>query len=233
MSAAVEDPETGQGPEPRSELRTAGLALRSVSAAIGGRDLFSDLNLSVGPGEIATVMGPSGAGKSALLSHICGVGDPDFSFGGSVALNGLDVGALPASQRRIGVLFQDALLFPHLSVGENIAFGLPTGLGRDERNARIAAALADAGLTGMGGRDPATLSGGQKARAALMRTLLAEPKAVLLDEPFSKLDAALRDKFRRFVFDHVRERALPTLLVTHDPADAAAAAGPVVELAPP
>ncbi len=92
------------------------------------------------------------------------------------------------------------------------------------------AALSQAGLSGLYERDPATLSGGQRARAALMRTLLAEPAALLLDEPFSKLDAGLRDDMRRFAFDHVKSRATPTLMVTHDPDDAAAAGGPVIAL---
>ena len=132
----------------------------------------------------------------------------------------------------MGILFQDDLLFPHLSVGENLAFGLPRGLSADERRARIDAALADADMETFAERDPATLSGGQRVRIALLRTLAAEPRALLLDEPFSKLDARLRERFRRFVFQHATEQSLPTLLVTHDPADAAAAGGPVVEIGP-
>ena len=120
-------------------------------------------------------------------------------------------------------------MFPHLSVGENLAFALPPAVrGRRARHERIEAALREADLDGFSGRDPATLSGGQRARVAVMRTLLAEPRALLLDEPFGKLDRALRDRFRAFVFDHARAARLPTLLVTHDEADAAAAGGAVV-----
>ena len=139
--------------------------------------------------------------------------------------------ALPPERRRTGILFQDDLLFPHLSVGGNLAFALPPGVrGRTERRARIERALSDADLAGFADRDPATLSGGQRARVALMRTLLAEPRALLLDEPFGRLDAALRDEIRRFVFDHARSRGLPVLLVTHDEAEAQAAGGPVIRL---
>ena len=123
------------------------------------------------------------------------------------------------------------LLFPHLSVGDNLAFGLPPEVrGRDQRQKLIEGALSDADLAGMSERDPATLSGGQRARVALMRTLLSGPRALLLDEPFSKLDADLRARVREFVFAHARANAIPTLLVTHDLADAKAAGGTVVEL---
>ena len=210
------------------------LELRGVGLRLGGRALVAPLDLVVAAGEIATVMGPSGCGKSALLAFICGTLDPAFLPQGRVLLDGEDMGARPPERRRIGILFQDDLLFPHLSVSENLAFGLPARLrDRAARAARIEAALAEAGLTGFGARDPATLSGGQRARIALMRTLLAEPRALLLDEPFSKLDSALRGRIRAFVFDHARANALPTLLVTHDPEDAAAAGGPVIEIGVP
>ncbi len=207
------------------------LELRGVGLRLGGRALVAPLDLVVGAGEIATVMGPSGCGKSSLLAFICGTLDAAFAPQGQVWLDGENMGALPPERRRIGILFQDDLLFPHLSVAENLAFGLPATLrGRSVRAARVEAALAEAGLAGFGARDPATLSGGQRARIALMRTLLAEPRALLLDEPFSKLDVALRGRIRAFVFDHARANALPTLLVTHDPDDAAATGGPVIEI---
>lgn len=206
------------------------LRLQAVSVALGGRPLITELTLSVAPGEVLTVMGPSGSGKSTLLSWICGTVDPSFSVTGSVDLDGIDITDRPPEARRVGILFQDDLLFPHLSVGENLAFGIPRAVPKEQRRKRVAAALAEAELPGFEDRDPATLSGGQRARIALMRTLLAEPMALLLDEPFSRLDAALRDRIRRFVFDHATERGLPTLLVTHDPDDAAAARGPVLEI---
>jgi len=208
------------------------LELREVSLALGGRRLLGPLTLTIRPGEVATLMGPSGCGKSSLLALLCGTLDPAFAAGGEIRLDGRDLGPLPPEQRRIGILFQDDLLFPHLSVAENLAFGLPPGLkDRAARRARIEAALAEADLAGFGERDPATLSGGQRARIALLRTLLAEPHALLLDEPFAKLDVALRDRFRRFVFDHAKGQGLATLLVTHDPADARAAGGPLIEIA--
>jgi putative thiamine transport system ATP-binding protein len=206
------------------------LALDSVTVALDGATLIAGLDLAVAPGEIVTVMGPSGSGKSTLLAWLCGTADPAFRIAGRATLDGAEITGLPPEARRVGILFQDDLLFPHLSVGGNLAFGLPPGLAAKEREARIEAALEEAELPGFAGRDPATLSGGQRARIALMRTLLAAPKALLLDEPFSRLDAALRDRIRCFVFGHATERGLPVLLVTHDPDDAHAAGGPVVEI---
>jgi putative thiamine transport system ATP-binding protein len=207
-----------------------GLRIENLSLSVAGRVLLADFSLVVGPGEVTTVMGPSGCGKSSLLSHLCGTLEPAFQASGQIWLDGVAIAGLPPERRRIGILFQDDLLFPHLSVGENLAFALPpSARGRRERWARVEAALGEADLAGFARRDPATLSGGQRARVALMRTLLAEPRALLLDEPFGKLDRELGQRVRRFVLDHARRAGLPTLLVTHDPADAEAAGGAVVD----
>ncbi len=214
--------------EPRNSL-----ALRGVSLEIAGRALIAPLDLDVAGGEIVTLMGPSGSGKSSILAYICGTLEPTFNTSGKIYINGQDMTGFPPERRRAGILFQDDLLFPHLSVGENLAFGLPQRIkDKHERNARIERALAEADLEGFARRDPASLSGGQRARVALMRTLLSEPRALLLDEPFSKLDVHLRERVRRFVFDHARAEGLPTLLVTHDPEDATAAGERVIEVQP-
>ena len=128
---------------------------------------------------------------------------------------------LPPEQRRVGRLFQDDLLFPHLTVGENLLFGIARG-SLAERQNLVNEALSQAQLEGFENRAPHTLSNGQKARVALFRALMAKPHAMLLDEPFSKLDAELRQSIRNYVFAHLRERNIPTLLVTHDREDAPA-----------
>ena len=207
------------------------LELSDFRLALSGRLLLGPLSLRVEPGEIVTLMGPSGCGKSSLLAFICGTLDSVFTAQGHVALGGQDIGGLPPERRGIGILFQDDLLFPHMTVGENLAFAIPrNSYGSAERTRLIAAALEEAGLAGFAPRDPATLSGGQRARVALLRTLLSQPRALLLDEPFNKLDAELRSSFSDLVFTHARLRGLPTLLVTHDPADATAAGGRIIPL---
>ncbi|SIT06529.1 putative thiamine transport system ATP-binding protein [Roseivivax lentus] len=206
-----------------------GLTLDRVSITRAGREVVA-LDRHVAPGEVLSVMGPSGVGKSTLLSLITGTLAPAFRFDGRVLLDGADISRAAPEARRIGILFQDDLLFPHLSVGANLAFGLSPGGSAAERRRKIAEALEEIGMAGFAERDPATLSGGQKARVALMRMLLSEPRALLLDEAFSGLDADRRDQMRRLVFDRARDRGLPVIMVTHDKADADAAGGPVVTL---
>ena len=228
--AAVRQP-ARHGAGTMNRAHFAPLRLDAVRIEIGGVTLIPPLTLEVAPGECATVMGPSGCGKSTLLAFVSGAIDPAFEVAGRVLIGSSDITRMAPEMRRVGIQFQDDLLFPHLSVGENLAFALrPHVRSRVERRERIDQALAEADLAGFAARDPATLSGGQRARVALMRTLLSEPNVLLLDEPFNKLDAQLRSDFRRFVFEHAAGRGLPTLLVTHDATDAQAAGGQVIEL---
>lgn len=204
---------------------TTGLTLDALQIDHAGTPLVR-LSACVPPGQVLTVMGPSGSGKSTLLAALIGALPAAFTLSGRVLLNDKDITTLPTAQRRIGILFQDDVLFPHLSVSQNLGFGLRPGGSRVDRQARVEAALDRMGLSGFGPRDPASLSGGQRARVALARTLLAEPLALLLDEPFSKLDQTLRAQIRDLVFAETRN--LPVILVTHDLEDAHAAGGPVV-----
>jgi putative thiamine transport system ATP-binding protein len=187
------------------------------------------LNEQVKGGEILTIMGPSGSGKSSLLNWLTGTLPSGFSANGEVWLNGENINNLPAHLRHIGVLYQDALLFSHLSVSGNIAFAMPKG-NKKQRLEKIELALEQVGLKGMANRHPDNLSGGQQARVALLRMLLSEPKAILLDEPFSKLDTQLRVDTRELVFSQIREHKLPAIMVTHDHSDAEAANGKLITL---
>lgn len=207
-----------------------GLFLDQVRIGLGGKPLL-EITRSVAPGNILTVMGPSGSGKSSLLAYIGGFLDPVFSASGRIFINGDELTGLPAEDRHAGILFQDALLFPHMSVAGNLMFAIPATIGgRAARRALADQALEGVDLGGFGDRDPATLSGGQRARVALARVLLAEPRALLLDEPFSKLDAQLRGQMRQLVFGKALEKGLPVILVTHDEADAKAAKGEVISI---
>ena len=191
--------------------------------------LLLQLNEQIEGGDILTIMGPSGSGKSSLLNWMTGTLPSGLSATGEVWLHGQNISHLPAHLRHIGVLYQDALLFSHLSVAGNIAFAMPKG-NKKQRFEQIADTLEQVGLAGMANRHPDSLSGGQQARVALLRTLLSEPKAILLDEPFSKLDSQLRAETQQLVFSQIRQHKLPTIMVTHDHSDAEAANGKIVRL---
>ena len=193
------------------------------------RPLVTGLSFLVPKGQIKLLQGPSGCGKSTLLALISGTHIAEVNWHGHISLDGADIGGLRAHQREVGMMFQDALLFPHLTVGDNLAFGLVASIRGKNRYAVVQDALASASLTGFGDRDPASLSGGQAARVAFMRALLAQPKALLMDEAFSSLDPDLRHQFGQFVVAQVKKRQIPALLVSHDVADQEFATGPILQ----
>ncbi|HFV9291371.1 TPA: ATP-binding cassette domain-containing protein [Serratia fonticola] len=196
------------------------LSVRAVTLTRSTHPLLQKISFDVPSGHVVTLIGPSGTGKSTLLSWMIGELPPAFGTEGELWLNGTRRDTHPTEQRRIGILFQDDLLFPHLSVGQNLALALPATLtGKDQRRQCIERQLDEAELAGFYTRDPATLSGGQRARVSLLRALLAEPEALLLDEPFSRLDMHLRTRFRQFVFEHIACKGIPAVLVTHDAQD--------------
>jgi putative thiamine transport system ATP-binding protein len=186
----------------------------------GDTVLLRDLHLHIAPGTVHTLMGDSGSGKSSVLAAVCGTLASALRWQGEIRLNGQRIDTLPTRARRVGILFQEDLLFAHMTVRENLLFALPAGP-QAAREALVAQALADVEMTAFLQADPATLSGGQRARVSLARALLAQPQALLLDEPFSKLDASLRQRMRDLVFGLVQQRQIPALLVTHDAADVA------------
>ncbi len=209
------------------------LQIKNLTLYLQDKQLLS-LNEQVNGGEILTIMGPSGSGKSSLLNWLTGTLASSFRARGEIILDGQSINHLPTHRRHIGVLYQDALLFSHLSVAGNIAFAMPKNNKQNDKKQRLAKieqALTQLGLAGMGDRHPDTLSGGQQARVALLRLLLSEPKAILLDEPFSKLDTQLRVETRQLVFEQIRERNLPAIMVTHDHSDAEATQGKVIQVA--
>ncbi|KAG1650041.1 ATP-dependent RNA helicase HrpB [Nymphon striatum] len=209
-----------------------GLKLENVKITLNG-DMLVNVDHTIIPGEILTVMGPSGSGKSTLLAFIGGFLNSAFSASGRVFCGSMNITDVKPQDRGAGLLFQDPLLFPHMSVGGNLSFALPANVQpKKKRHDMARSALDEVGLGGFFDRDPDTLSGGQKARVALARVLIAQPSFLLLDEPFSKLDANRRNQMRELVFDKAKNRSLPVLLVTHDQADADAAQGTIIEILP-
>jgi putative thiamine transport system ATP-binding protein len=190
--------------------------------------LLRNVSFSVARGEILTLMGPSGSGKSTLFAWLVGALSTDFHAHGELWLDDQRLDTRPVEKRGIGILFQDALLFDHFSVGQNLMLALPAQI-RTARRERVEQALASAGLAGFYASDPATLSGGERSRVSLLRALLAQPRALLLDEPFSRLDKSLRVTFREWVFAEVRALNIPVVLVTHDEEDIPAG-GRVIQL---
>jgi putative spermidine/putrescine transport system ATP-binding protein len=188
----------------------------------------TDITLDIAPGELVVCLGPSGCGKTTLLRLIAGFVRPDA---GVIRLNGEDVSALPTRSRECGVVFQAYALFPHMRVWENVAYPLRVrDVATDDRRRRAADMLELVGLTGLSDRLPAQLSGGQQQRVALARALVFGPRALLLDEPLSALDAATRVAMRDEIRRIQRAQNIATLLITHDQDEALSLADRIVLL---
>jgi putative spermidine/putrescine transport system ATP-binding protein len=203
------------------------VALKGVSYRYpGGTAGVNDLDLTIAPGELVVCIGPSGCGKTTLLRLIAGFLVPDR---GAIRLEGRDVSALPTRVRECGIVFQSYALFPHMNVWENVAYPLRVrGVPVDVRRQRALAILEQVGLAGFADRATAQLSGGQQQRVALGRALVFRPKALLLDEPLSALDAATRMSTRDEIRRIQREHAIASLLITHDQDEALSLADRVV-----
>lgn len=198
------------------------LRVKEVSHAYGELVSLRQVSLQAAAGEIVCLLGPSGCGKTTLLRIIAGL---ETAYRGRVTWNDVDIGNLPAHQREFGLMFQDFALFPHMSVADNIAYGLKRrGLRRPLVNKRVTAQLERVGLAGMGERDVASLSGGQKQRVALARSLAPNPRLLMLDEPLGSLDAQLRDQLALELRGLLKEQGLSAIYVTHDHREAYAVA---------
>jgi spermidine/putrescine ABC transporter ATP-binding subunit len=192
----------------------AAVVLRSIAKTYGHAAAVDDVSLDVTAGEFVTLLGPSGCGKTTTLRLIAGLIVPDR---GSVEVGGRDVTRVPVHQRNIGMVFQSHALFPHMTIADNVAFGLKMRrIDRGERDNRVRAALAMVRLSDYGQRVPSQLSGGQQQRVALARALVFQPDVLLLDEPFGALDRKLREDMQAEVRELTRKIGITAIFVTHD-----------------
>lgn len=197
----------------------AHLTVDDVGLSFGEIPVLTGASMTVGLGEVVAVLGPSGSGKSTLLRVIAGITVPER---GRVTLGGVDITNVATHERGVGMVFQDNQLFPHLTVGDNVAFGLKmAGTPSAVRRAAADDWLARVGLDGFGSRGVGALSGGEAKRVALARTLAVEPAVVLLDEPLTGLDRELHDRLALDVAALLADLAITAILVTHDPEEAA------------
>jgi ABC-type Fe3+/spermidine/putrescine transport system ATPase subunit len=198
-------------------MAEAGLRLEHLTKRFDDHVAVADLSLDVAQGSVLALLGPSGSGKTTTLRLIAGFERPDA---GRVVIGGNDVSGLGPADRRFGMVFQHYALFPHLTVGENVAFGLDRGMSPGERRDRVAESLALVDLAGFEPRVVSALSGGQQQRVAVARAVAPRPLVLLFDEPLSNLDPALRERTRRLLRTAIGEIGVTTVFVTHEQEEA-------------
>jgi iron(III) transport system ATP-binding protein len=201
-----------------TRAKAAGVLVEDVNLSYGTTHVLKSINLEVKPGEFFAFLGPSGCGKTTLLRLIAGF---NIAQSGSVKIAGEDISALPPWKRDVGMVFQSYALWPHMTVAKNVAFGLEERkVPKAEIDRRVKAALDLVSLGHLAERRPSQLSGGQQQRVAVARTVVIEPKVLLLDEPLSNLDAKMRVQVRRELRDLQQRLGLTTIFVTHDQEEA-------------
>lgn len=207
------------------------LSVKAFTLSNKDKILIKDLSFTIDNGQVLSLMGPSGIGKSSLLHYLSGTLSPTLTATGDVFLEDKALHNESTQARKVGLLQQMPLLFPHMSILENLLFAIPPDIKKQERQELAYQALEKLNMPDKAHSLPKELSGGQQARVALLRTLLAKPDFLLLDEPFSKLDPALRRDVRAFVLAEIRHVNIPALLVTHDAEDAKTMEGKCLEIA--
>jgi iron(III) transport system ATP-binding protein len=207
-------------------LKAASIEFRNVSKLYGEVAAVKDISFDIAAGTLVTLLGPSGCGKTTTLRMIAGL---ELPTSGTIHIGGADVTRIPASERDVSMVFQSYALFPHMTVLENVAYGLTVaGLSKADARGKAQSALTTVGLTGFDGRLPSELSGGQQQRVAVARALVLEPSVLLFDEPLSNLDARLRRQMREEIRDLQRRLSLTVVYVTHDQAEAMAVSDRII-----
>ena len=206
--------------------KAASVKFESVTKAYGEVTAVDDVSFTVEPGKLVTLLGPSGCGKTTTLRLIAGL---EMASGGRIVIGDTDVTRLPATQRDVSMVFQSYALFPHMTVRENVAYGLVvSGQKKPQAHDGAEAGLGQVGLAGYGDRLPSELSGGQQQRVAVARALVLEPQVLLFDEPLSNLDAKLRRRVREEIRELQQSLGLTTVYVTHDQAEALAVSDRII-----
>jgi iron(III) transport system ATP-binding protein len=207
-------------------MKAAAIEFRQVSKFYGEVAAVRDISFTIAASTLVTLLGPSGCGKTTTLRMIAGL---ELPTAGSILIGGEDVTRVPAAERDVSMVFQSYALFPHMSVIENVGYGVAVaGRPKDEVRSRAKAALATVGLTGFDARLPSELSGGQQQRVAVARALVLEPAVLLFDEPLSNLDARLRRQMREEIRDLQQRLSLTVVYVTHDQSEAMAVSDRII-----